>query len=49
MRHVGDRMIVSPPLVITPGEIDELVRRARRALDEAYAEVKAQGLLKAAS
>ncbi|MGH8597887.1 MAG: aminotransferase class III-fold pyridoxal phosphate-dependent enzyme, partial [Gammaproteobacteria bacterium] len=33
MRAVGDTMIVAPPLVIAHGEIDELVRRARRCLD----------------
>ncbi|WP_424988571.1 aspartate aminotransferase family protein [Microbulbifer sp. S227A] len=49
MRHVGDRMVVSPPLVITPDEIDTLIARAKRALDECYAEVREQGLLKAAS
>lgn len=49
MRHVGDRMIISPPLVITPDEIDILIDRARVALDEGYAQVKAEGLWKAAS
>ncbi len=49
MRHVGDRMIVSPPLVITPEEISILVKRARRALDEAYAQAKEQDLLRSAS
>ena len=44
MRHVGDRMIISPPLVITPPEIELLASRARTALDEAYTEVKRQGL-----
>ncbi|MBW6391630.1 aspartate aminotransferase family protein [Billgrantia antri] len=34
MRSVGDTMIISPPLVITRAEIDELVRLAREALDE---------------
>lgn len=34
MRSVGDTMIVSPPLVITREEIDELVKLARQALDE---------------
>ncbi|MFN3954331.1 MAG: aspartate aminotransferase family protein [Pararhodobacter sp.] len=48
MRHVGDRMIISPPLVITPGQIDLLIERATKALDEAYAQIKADGLLKAA-
>ena len=48
MRHVGDRMIISPPLTITTAEIDELIARATRALDETYAAVKTEGLLKAA-
>lgn len=47
MRHVGDRMIVSPPLVIEPDEIDTLVERARQSLDETYAGLKKDGLLKA--
>ena len=33
MRAVGETMIVSPPLVITEAELDELAARARRALD----------------
>ena len=49
MRHVGDRMIVSPPLIITPEEIDTFAKRARKALDATYADAKEQGLLKAAS
>ncbi|MBY5933604.1 aspartate aminotransferase family protein [Tateyamaria omphalii] len=40
MRHVYDRMVISPPLVITPDEIAELGRRARIALDECYAQLK---------
>lgn len=48
MRHVGDRMIVSPPLVITHEEVEELVKRARKSLDESYASLKADGLLKSA-
>ncbi|MCB2110287.1 MAG: aspartate aminotransferase family protein [Defluviimonas sp.] len=48
MRHVGDRMIISPPLVITPSEIDALIDRATRSLDECHAGLKADGLLKAA-
>jgi putrescine aminotransferase len=44
MRHVGDRMIIAPPLVITPAEIDVLVERARKSLDEAYKVVKDEGL-----
>jgi putrescine aminotransferase len=45
MRHVGDRMVTSPPLVITREEIDILIERATRALDEAYAAAKAEGLV----
>ncbi len=45
MRHVGDRMIISPPLVIRPDEIDVLIERARKSLDECYAGLKADGLL----
>ncbi len=44
MRHVGDRMIISPPLVITPAEIDVLIERAKKSLDEAYKIVKDEGL-----
>ncbi|NHI01543.1 aspartate aminotransferase family protein [Oceanimonas sp. MB9] len=33
MRAVGDTMIISPPLVITHEQVDELVEKARRALD----------------
>ena len=49
MRHVGDRMVISPPLVITKTEIDTLIVRARKALDEGYENVKAAGLFKAMS
>ena len=45
MRHVGDRMIIAPPLVITPDEIDILITRARKSLDECYAGLQADGLL----
>lgn len=48
MRHVGDRMIISPPLVITPDQIDVLIERATKSLDECYAELKAQDLLHSA-
>jgi putrescine aminotransferase len=33
MRAVGDSMILSPPLIISKSEIDELVEKAGRALD----------------
>ena len=49
MRHVGDRMIISPPLVMKPEEIDILIERARLSLDECYAKLKEDGLLVSAS
>ncbi len=49
MRHVGDRMIISPPLVITKEEIDTLTDRAWASLDQAAAKLKEDGLMKAAS
>ncbi|AJE47270.1 aspartate aminotransferase family protein [Celeribacter indicus] len=44
MRHVGDRMVISPPLVITKEEIDELIARARLSLDETLERIEAEGL-----
>ena len=49
MRHVGDRMIISPPLVMTRDEADILIERARKSLDEAHQQLKAEGLMVAAS
>ena len=43
MRHVGDRMIISP-LIISNDEIDLLITRARKSLDEAMEIVTEQGL-----
>lgn len=34
MRAVGDTMIISPPFIISHAEVDELVGRARKALDQ---------------
>lgn len=48
MRHVGDRMIISPPLVITPEEIDTLIERARKSLDECYEILKEKDMLQSA-
>ena len=47
MRSVVDRMIISPPLSITCAEIDILIERARKSLDECYEILKADDLLKA--
>ena len=44
MRHVGDRMIISPPLVITKAEIDTLIDRAAQMLDTAFVKIKDDGL-----
>ncbi len=49
MRHVGDRMIISPPLVITPEEIEIFATRAKLALDATYKDLKDKDMLKAAS
>ena len=49
MRHVGDRMVISPPLIITKDEVDTLIERARIALDKTYAQLKSEDMLKAAS
>ncbi len=48
MRHVGDRMIISPPLVMTRDEIVSLVERVAKSLDQTYAMLKDDGLLKVA-
>ncbi len=48
MRHVGDRMILAPSLTITPDEIDIVIDRATKSLDECYAGLKADGLMTAA-
>ena len=42
MRANWDTMVLSPPLVITKKEIDEIVRLARLALDATYKDVKAE-------
>ena len=44
MRHVGDRMVISPPLVISEKEIDQLIERASRALDTTVVRLKDEGL-----
>ncbi|MBR3369213.1 MAG: aspartate aminotransferase family protein [Rhodobacteraceae bacterium] len=49
MRHVGDRMIIAPPLVITAADIDELVARARKTLDQTLDHLHREGLFQAAA
>jgi len=45
MRHVGDRMIISPPLVITEEEVADFGKRAKAALDATYTDLKNNDLL----
>ena len=45
MRAVGDRMIISPPLIISESEIDLLVERAGKALDATYQQLKIEGMV----
>ncbi len=49
MRHVGDRMIIAPPLVITPADIAELIVRARKTLDQTLDHLQAEGMLRVAA
>jgi len=44
MRAVGDRMIIAPPLVITPAEIDTMIALIRRSLDLTLAELTQKGI-----
>ncbi len=46
MRHVGDRMIISPPLILTKADIDTLMERVVKSLDQTLAHIKAEGLYK---
>ncbi|MCC1481212.1 aspartate aminotransferase family protein [Roseibaca sp. Y0-43] len=48
MRHVGDRMIIAPPLVISPTDIDELIARATKTLDQTLAHLHREGMMVAA-
>ena len=41
MRHVNESMIIAPPLIITPQQIDELVSKARKTLDAALVALRA--------
>ncbi|RED18221.1 aspartate aminotransferase family protein [Pontivivens insulae] len=43
MRHVGDKMIISPPLVISKEEVDRLIELAWQSLDEGMADAREAG------
>ncbi|MEL6520297.1 MAG: aminotransferase [Pseudomonadota bacterium] len=45
MRAVGDRMIVSPPLVLTHAEADELIDKATRTLDMTHDAMRKRGFV----
>ncbi|CZF77723.1 aspartate aminotransferase family protein [Grimontia marina] len=45
MRACGDTMIISPPLVITRAEVDELIHKAKLALDLTQQVLTDKGLL----
>jgi putrescine aminotransferase len=43
MRAIKDRMVVSPPLIMTRADIDEMAKRIRRCLDLTHADAKRNG------
>ena len=45
MRAVGDRMIISPPLIMSTSDIYELIRLIKQALDLTLQELAVKGLL----
>ena len=48
MRHVGDRMIIAPPLCITREEVDTLIERAWTTFDQTHAKLREDGMMRAA-
>jgi putrescine aminotransferase len=48
MRHVGDRMIIAPPLIISHADIDEVIARATKTLDQTLAHLHREGMMVAA-
>jgi 4-aminobutyrate--pyruvate transaminase len=48
LRALGDVLAISPPLIITRGELEDLLSRLKRGLADAETELKGRGLLKAA-
>ena len=47
MRAVGDRMIIAPPLVMTPAQIDEMIGKIRKSLDATLADLRQRGWMDA--
>ena len=48
MRHVYDRLVISPPLIMTREEIDTMGERVEKTLDQTYAKLKEDGLFESA-
>ncbi len=44
MRHVGDSMIISPPLIITEEQVDEIIEKTVICLNQTLHTVQQQGL-----
>ena len=42
MRAVGDTMIIAPPLIINEQQVDELISKATKALDDTLAAINKQ-------
>ncbi len=45
MRAVEERMIIAPPLVITHAEIDQMIERIKKSLDDTLAGLQQDGLI----
>ncbi|WP_431357090.1 aspartate aminotransferase family protein [Maritalea porphyrae] len=45
MRAVRDGLIISPPLVLTKPQVDELAEKVGRVLDQAHAKMRQEGML----
>lgn len=45
MRHVRDSMIIAPPLIMQPSDIDTLVERATKALDLTHGWLKSENMI----
>ena len=44
VRVIGDRIALSPPLIITAAEVDELLKRLGRTLDDIEAALRKRPL-----
>jgi 4-aminobutyrate--pyruvate transaminase len=44
-RAIGDTIAICPPLIINEEQIEELVKRLRKSIQEAAAQTKKEGML----